>query len=170
MVGYKLKCEPGVILITPIGFYKFAQEYFEAAKLVKTIDTGKRRNHPAYFLYARSFELSLKSILLASRIVTKHSIRTLCGHDFDKILELFTGDLKKVVSFKKGDEDTLLILNKWYKNSEKKFEYYDIATSGIFGIDGNKYPNLPNLEALESLGEKMINNSVKSYILGKAKD
>jgi hypothetical protein len=146
----------------------FARDYFQVAKSAMKLDTGKRINYPAYFLYTRALELLLKSVLLASGTVTKENLKVKCKHDFDKILKLFTSDLKENICLEKSDEDVLLTLNKWYKTSEKKFEYYDLMTSGIISIEKTNYPILPDFNVLQSLGEKMINEKAKGYILSKS--
>jgi hypothetical protein len=168
MVNITIKIEPITLNTGPYGFYLFAQDYFKVAELAAKLDTKKRINYPAYFLYTRSFELIMKSILLASGIVSIKKIKSDYKHDLDKIIKGFTPDLKKIILLTKTDEAILLLLNKWYKTTEKKFEYYDLITSGIINIEKTDYPILPNLKVLQSLGEKMINLEVKKYILSKS--
>ncbi len=168
MVNTTMKVKPATFNTGPYGFYLFAQDYFKVAELATKLDTGKRINYPAYFLYTRSFELIIKSILLASRVADIEKLRTYYGHDFERIIKGLTIDLKKIILLTKNDEKNLLLLNRWYKTTEKKFEYYDLMTSGIINIEKTKYPILPDLKILQSLGERMINLEAKKYILSKS--
>ena len=168
MVNITVKIEPGTINTGPYGFYLFAQDYFKVAGLAAKIDTGKRINYPAYLLYTRSFELIMKSILLASGIDNIKKLKLNYKHDLDKIINGLTPDLKKIILLTKDDENILLLLNRWYKTAEKKFEYYDLITSGIINIEKTNYPILPDLKILQSFGEKMINLEAKNYVLSKS--
>jgi hypothetical protein len=144
----------------------FAADYFRAGEHIYKLDCGNRTNYSAYFLFTRSIELLLKSVLLADKSIKVTELKTKCKHDFDKILKLLTPDLKKLLKLTIDDENNIMILNCWYKTSEKKFEYYSLLTSGLSFIK-SPYPNLPDLEALRNLNTKLFSPDIEKYVLSK---
>ena len=64
MVNFKIKLEPINIRIAPYGFYSFSLDYYKAGEKASEISFDKKKNYPAYFLYSRSIELVIKSVLL----------------------------------------------------------------------------------------------------------
>ena len=87
-----ITCEPVEINVTPYGFYMFANDYYNVARKASEISFGKRINYPAYFLYCRSIELTIKSVLLASK---KYSLDEIKTHDFSKLLPKLDKSLLK---------------------------------------------------------------------------
>lgn len=166
-MDYKTKIETLHLDTNSYGFYIFAADYFRAGEHVYKLDCGKRINYSAYFLFTRSIELGLKSILLASKIIKIEELKTKCSHDFDKILKFITPDLKKSINLTKEDEKNIITLNHWYKTSEKKFEYYSLSTSG-FPFIKSSYPKLPKLEKLRDLNVKFFNPKIKNYVLSNS--
>lgn len=151
----------------PYGFYLFACDYFRAGTQVYKLDCGNRINYSAYFLFTRSIELVLKSVLLASKTVTISDLRKNTKHDFDKIFKLFKQDLRELLKITVEDEENIMILNKWYQTKEKKFEYYSLETSGLSFIKST-YPELPDLGTLKNLNIKFFSPEIKKYILSNS--
>lgn len=158
---YILKADPIHISITPYGFYSFAFDYYNTAKKASEIDFKKRINYPAYFLYCRSIELAIKAILLASK---KYSISEIKTHDFSKLLPKLDRTAKKLLMISDSDVKMLLILDKWYKTDQKRFEYFSLDTSGIFPINSNIYPGLPTLKEIDKLTNYMLNPGVIKFV------
>lgn len=166
-MDYKLTTKTVYIDTNPYGFYMFAADYFRAGEHVYKLDCDNRINYSAYFLFTRSIELGLKSILLASKIINVTELKIKCSHDFDKIFKLFTSDLRKLIDLTKEDEKNIMTLNHWYKTSEKKFEYYSLSTSGLSFIKSS-YPELPELKKIRDLNVKFFSPEIKNYILSNS--
>ncbi len=162
-----LKVETAHIDTNPYGYYKFSADYFRAADHVYKLDCGNRINYSGYFLFTRSIELMLKSVLLASKVIKTSELKTRCKHDLDKILKLLTPDLKRILQLTIDDENNILVLNRWYKTSEKKFEYYSLSTAGLPFIKST-YPQLPDIETLRSLNLKFFSAEIEKYILSSS--
>ena len=156
----------------PVGFYMFSCDYFKAAKTTTTLDLGTRINYPAYFLYCRSLELILKSILLATKKYKLENLRkkVFFGHDIFKGLELLKKEWSEydIIGLTSDDEKTIIDLNKWYKIDEKRFEYYEFPTGTEIGLTktpkGREYPDLPSLGHLDELVNKFLNSRIKKFI------
>ncbi len=144
-MDYILKVEPCIIHITPFGFYQFALDYNKAAKAVSKIDFQKRINYPAYFLYCRSIELTIKAVLLASKNFSKKEIHT---HDFCKLLPKLGHHLEKVLLLKDVYKNMIFDLDKWYKTDQKRFEYFSLETGIPCFIESNK--DFPSYQHLKS--------------------
>jgi len=158
----------------PYGFYMFSRDYFKAAKVVSNLDFGKRLNYPAYFLYCRSLELIIKSILLATKKYKLEDLmkKKIFGHDISKGLCLLEKEDSKnnLVKLSPKNKGIINNLNKWYKTDEKKFEYYGLLTGmETFKektIKEGMYPDLPPLEILEKLFDNFSNPRIVKYITG----
>ena len=115
-----ITCEPVEINVTPYGFYMFANDYYNVARKASEISFGKRINYPAYFLYCRSIELTIKSVLLASK---KYSLDEIKTHDFSKLLPKLDKSLLKILIIGNSDKQMLNNLDKWYKTDQRMFSF-----------------------------------------------
>lgn len=167
-MDYKISVATGYLDTRPYGFYRFADDYYRAGKLVSKMRCGNRINYPAYFLYTRSIELAMKSVLLASKKFTVDQLRMKLHHDLALILRELTPDFKKKLKITLEDEKVLLTINKWYKTNKKKFEYYDLGTTGIEFLADKNYPDLPRTSVLRTICGKMMNPRVLKYILSNS--
>ena len=142
-----LKIETGVINISPFGFQYFASEFLNTAKSYPTKD---RFTPVPYYLYCRSLELSVKAFLLLKG-KSKKFIKNKVGHDlligFKEAEKL---NLGKLLQVKQSEKIELEKANEYY--ASKSFEYFDI-TKVMHG-----YPALPDLDILDSLAERLVEN------------
>ena len=162
MKNIKIKIKPLKINITPYGFYSFARDYYYSAKAVSTLEPELKNkiNYPAYFLYCRSIELSIKAVLLASGNVKEGELKRY-KHDFNKLIPSLTKELKRILMMTRDDEKMLIDIDKWYKTDQKRFEYF--STDTLF--DSNQLPILPELSVLDSLSIKMIGPQVNKFVV-----
>ncbi|MEN9921407.1 MAG: hypothetical protein RLZZ517_385 [Candidatus Parcubacteria bacterium] len=154
----KIKVEPIKINVTPYGFYVFARDYYQSANTVSAINFKNKIKYPAYFLYCRSIELTIKSVLLASG---EYKLNQIKKHDFSKLIPFLNSKLKKILMLNKKDIDLLLNIDKWYKTDQKKFEYFSLGVA----IGFEKLPELPSLVDLKSLNSKMLGPQVDKFVV-----
>lgn len=173
MTNITIKPSPGHVDTKPYGFYIFSLDYFKAAQVVSTLDFQNKINCPAYFLYCRSLELIMKSILLATKKYTLRDLanRKIFGHDLLKGLNLLKKEKSgnNIIKLSKQDKKMISDLNKWYKTDEKRFEYYALFTGvEMFRkkmIADGKYPDLPPLKTLEKLFDNFLNPRIIKHII-----
>jgi hypothetical protein len=173
MTNITMKVETLHIDTNPYGFYIFSYDYFKAAQSSSNLDFGKRTNYPAYFLYCRSLELIIKSILLATKKYKSKDLamRKIFSHDILKGLKLLEKDAPdNLIKISSDDKKMINNLNKWYgvDGAGKKFEYYGLLTGmEVFKeetIKRGEYPELPSLKDLERLFDKFLNPRIVKYI------
>ena len=166
----RIRVKPLELDTKPYGFFMFSMDYLKAARAAAAIEYENRTNFPAYFLYCRSLELAIKSILLQGKRYSLKDVKDV-GHNLETGIEKLTQENLLHVPIKFTNKDSRIIadLNKWYKTDQKKFEYYGVLT-GIEAfkkklIEKGEYPDLPNLRDLDDLLNKFVNPKVEKYVL-----
>lgn len=143
-----IKVEPAVVNISPLGFHRYASEFYEAAR---SLQRPENYSPVHYYLYCRSLELALKAYLLAKGI-SKKKLKNKFRHDLKKTLRkaesLGLGD---EVSLSDEQRDHLALANAHYKS--KAFEYFEVSTL-VSQMKGQH--NLPDLDVLESLSGSLL--------------
>jgi hypothetical protein len=144
---------------TAFGLWRFAEDYLNAALLVKRPAESFRDNLeisiPAYFLAGHSIELSLKAFLRARGVSVGDLRSKAYGHNLEAILrESRRRKLGLVVSLTKTDIDSVFLLNQVYK--PKELEY--IVTG---------YRQFPAYGALVVCAKKLV-QGLKDYCYKKS--
>ena len=110
--NYIMHCSVGKLRISPYFFYKYAKDYLGLTKKLK--ETSNFSPVP-YFLYCRSIELSLKSlILLLNENMTVIDIKRY-DHNLSRILKKAEVDNKKEI-LNKSDKEIIKVANYLYSN------------------------------------------------------
>lgn len=147
-----LKAQSEIIIQceTSAGFLLHANEFLAAAELVLNRTTGI--SLPAYFLFGRSIELSLKAYLLGcgmpiSELASRKKSRKKFGHDLASLLEeAQRRSLNNIVQLNQHEIEAINLLNFDYK--EKRLEYR---------VTGGRYC-LPLIEVTEEVARKLVFN------------
>ena len=142
-----IKAEPGIINISPFGFFHYGKEFFDTAKGFKQ---SAHFSPVPYFLYCHSIELVLKAFLLVKGVPKKDlPKRNLYGHDLEKILEKAKElDLEKFVKITPEQEREISKANKYY--ASKGFEYFEVIRAV------KAYPELPDLLVLDQVASELV--------------
>jgi hypothetical protein len=150
-----IKAEPGIIHISPFGFFHYGKEFLDAAKGFKQ---SAYYSPAPYFLYCRSIELFLKAFLLAKGVPKKHlPKRNLYWHDLEKILKKAQDlSLSAFVKITPEQEKEISKANRYY--AFKGFEYFEV----IKGVKA--YPELPDLLFLEKVASELVTH-LESFCL-----
>jgi hypothetical protein len=142
---YFIKAENVKLNITPLGFFKYASDYFDTANKW-TVDT--KFSPVPYFLYCRTIELALKSYLLAKGTELKW-IKKKLSHDLNKALEhAIKNCLEQVLVVTDDDKKEIAKANEYYKS--KGFEYF-LVSNHVKGL-----ALLPDLEKLKNFACKLL--------------
>jgi hypothetical protein len=155
---YVLKAESGMYRVSPFGFYKYAKEFFDAGEIYEESIKDRKGFSPVpYYLYCRSIELMLKSILLyCDPKFTENKLKKEYGHDLIKILNAAEILLKSKLL---NNEEQMVIkkANDYYQ--DKGFEYFKVDKA----VQG--YKDLPELSQLKEITQKLLKNPVsKKYL------
>jgi len=146
MGNYVLKAEPGVLHISPLGFHRYASEFFRAAQDFKINDGF---SPVPYYLICRSVELALKAFLLAQGVPKRTLKERTLGHDLEKVLKKAVSlGLDQVVSITPQHKEELGKANNYY--ASKGFEYFEVTRAAT------GYPNLPDLRVLSDFASLLI--------------
>lgn len=130
---------------TPEGFLLHANEFFLAAELVLNRANGVV-SLPAYFLFGRSIELSLKAFLLRCGMKITKLRSPKFGHDLSALLdEAMKRGLICEVPLNQREVAVVHLLNEDYE--KKKYEY--LITRGTY--------SLPLIEVTEEVSRKLAN-------------
>lgn len=150
-----IKAEPGIINISPFGFFHYGKEFFDTAKGFKQ---SAHFSPVPYFLYCHSIELALKAFLLVKGVPKKDLPKqNLYGHDLEKILEKAKElDLEKFVKIAPEQEREISKANKYYVS--KGFEYFEVIKAVT------AYPELPDLLFLEKVASELVTH-LESFCL-----
>ncbi len=167
-----IKAEPAYIDTNPIGSFSFFKDFLDAARASLSIATTFGVNFPALFLYARSLELAMKSVLLAFK---KHKTdqlkqKSTFGHNLEKGVRLLNESNQKLVIFSKNDTNTISRLNHWYNNENGKMsEYYQLSASVPSfreqNIKNGNLPEIPDFDQLDDIAEKFLKKTVVNFII-----
>ncbi len=104
----------------PEGFLRLAREFVAAGQLV--LNRTNEVSFPAYFLFGRAIELSLKAFLLRSTLSIDVLSRAPYGHNLVSLLETAINDgLANVVALSAQEQATIQLLSDDY--TDKRFEY-----------------------------------------------
>lgn len=128
---------------TPAGFIFDAREFLKAAELVLNRASGI--SLPAYFLFGRSIELSLKAFLLAHSMSAKELAIRPYGHNLVALLEAAAQHgLHVRVPFATIDSGVLELLSHEYLSSRLGYR-----------ITGRTY-HLPLIEMTEDIARRLV--------------
>ncbi len=140
--------KPAVANISPLGFHRYASEFYAAAQ---SIGRPEGFSPVPYYLYCRSLELALKAYLLANG-VSKKRLKGKFGHDLEKALRKAESlGLSDHVLLSSEQHEQIAVANGHYKS--KAFEYFQVPTL-IDRIKGRH--KLPDLDALGSLTGSLL--------------
>lgn len=110
---------------TPLGLWKRAKEFAEAAAVVADA-AGNQLSVPAYYLSGHSIELSLKAFLFDNGVPLQQLKREY-GHDLKALVdEAIRHDLKSKVHLSARELGEIYGLNCEYV--AKRFEYHEAET------------------------------------------
>ena len=145
MTNIVIKIPTIVLKVSPYGFYKYAEDFFNAGMKYKK---NTKFSPVPYYLYCRSIELSLKSFLLfADKNINMQKLKHEYGHNIitlvNKTESLFS---KKLLN--KKEREVIKIANNWYY--DKGFEYFRVQDFA-HGFSG-----LPDLLKLEKISQKLL--------------
>jgi len=138
-----IKIEPFRINITPLGFHKYAHDYYTAAEQWTNKIKDTSYSPVPYFLYCRAIELGLKAYLLGKRKKIKYV------HDLTTILrDARLNSLDHLFKTTEQEENEILIANNIY--NKKGFEYFFVLNHVT------KLKDLPKLNVLRKYSEKLL--------------
>lgn len=129
-----------------MGFHLYASEWLKAGQLVASqVDPFRP---VAYYLFARSIELSLKSFLLIHRISLAELKSRQLGHDLTALLARASALGLPQLS----DEQHIVMAkaNEYY--TEKVFEYFAMQEA----VTG--FQRMPELSLLGDLASQLVND------------
>jgi hypothetical protein len=129
--GKASKCEKVKKLIikdfqpTPLGLWKLAKEFAEAAGVVAD-NAGNQLSVPAYYLWGHSIELSLKAFLFDNGVPLQQ-LKRKYGHDLKALVdEAMRHNIKSKVHLSVRELGEIYGLN--YEYVAKRFEYHEAET------------------------------------------
>ena len=109
---------------SPLGLYRYADEYRAAAEIVQSQKPGKLII-PIYYLYGHAIELALKAFL-RSQGQTVEQLKSL-GHDLEVALSAAEASgLAGFMTLPADDRTALELLNPYYR--DKELEYIKVGT------------------------------------------
>ena len=147
--GQIIRPQTLVINISPLGFHRYALQFFDAAKSIILTESF---SPVPYYLYCHSLELALKAYLLAKNIPIKDLKTTPLGHDLMNLLRTASDlGLDEIVPVSEIHRDEVRKANDYYDVRQKGFEYFRV-TRLI-----SQYQSLPNLGILEEFTFTVIN-------------
>lgn len=128
---------------TSVGFWFDAREFLVAAEHVINRATGV--SLPAYFLFSRSIELSLKAYLLGCDMTAKTLSSRKFGHNLAALLaEAVDKRLHALVPFEPDESTVVQLLSLEYLNTRLGYR-----------VSGATYL-LPSIEITEEVARKLI--------------
>lgn len=128
---------------TPAGFLYDSREFLKAAELVLNRASGV--SLPAYFLFSRSIELSLKAFLLSVGVAAKTLSSHKYGHNRVTLLaEATKNGLKDRVSIKTIEVGVIELLSQEYLSTRLGYRI----------TNGSYY--LPHIEMTEAVARKLV--------------
>jgi len=131
--------------IGPFGFYRYADEYHQAANAI--IPRNSFSPVP-YYLYCRSLELGLKAYLLTKGLSQK-DLKLIFGHNLTKLLnKAKRKGLLRIFSIERTEEEVIRNANVYYKS--KALEYFDLYRAGT------GYRDLPELTELAKITSNLL--------------
>lgn len=129
---------------TSHGFLTHAREFLIAAEVVVNRAEGISAL-PAYFLYGRSVELSLKSFLLGCGLTAKALAARAFGHNLVALLEeAEVQGLREHVALEAVESGVIRLLS--YDYMEKRLEYR--VTGGLY--------HLPLIDVTERVARRLV--------------
>ena len=139
MTSYTIEVEGSTINLSPIGFRKWAADYFQA---FKALPSEEGFSAVPFFICCRSIELAMKARHLESK--SHKDVKRLYSHDLVRSYEGLDAEQRSLSS---GEAALLKAANEIYV--QKAFEYFNVldAVSG--------YTNYPDLNQLAALAEKL---------------
>jgi hypothetical protein len=123
---------------TPLGFVRYASEFYQAARTVD--DTiGHKRGYeivapiPALFLIGQSIELSLKAFLL-HKGVSLRDLRSTYGHELRRALKKAKElGVHSSITLSRNDEGLLGILDELYSTKQLQYTVTGMKTFPSYG-------------------------------------
>lgn len=141
-----IKAEPGIIHISPFGFFHYGKEFLDAAKGFKQ---SAYYSPAPYFLYCRSIELVLKAFLLGKGVPKNDLPKRTLSHDLEKIFKKAQDlGLSEFVNITPEQEREIAKANRYY--ASKGFEYFEVIKAV------KAYPELPDLLLLEKISSELV--------------
>lgn len=139
MTSRAIEVEGTKINLSPIGFRRWAADYFQA---FKALPPEEGFSVVPFFLCCRSIELALKALHLESK--SQKDVKCLYSHNLVEAYEDLGAEQRKLSS----DEVELLnAANAIYVR--KEFEYFNV----LHAVTG--YKNYPDLSRLAALAETL---------------
>lgn len=143
-----INAEPIHLNISPYGFNHYAAEYLAVAR---SVEIGTSFSPVPYYLYCRCLELGLKAFLLLKGVPEQELKRKSLGHDLNAIvLRCEVLGLLSYLTLSSEEKGEISKANEYY--ATKDFEYVNVFKV----VQG--YPELPDLQVLDSIGAKIIDN------------
>jgi hypothetical protein len=143
-MDYVITPKSGHVNLSPVGFHVWAEHYYKCRHDFKSPDVF---SPVPYFLLCRTVELELKSKHLQHK--NREHVKKSFGHDLLKLYESLNISQKILTE---EELITLKMANAMYK--DKGFEYFS-PHNAVTGFSG-----FPNLETLDSIAKKLIDNNV----------
>lgn len=153
-MNYRIKCETGIIVITPYILAKIADDFHNSATLYNNI---KNFSLATYSMYLSSIERGLKAAILSRGCTQarKCFLAKCIGHDLEKVIEEFEIHFTNILSSE--DKINIKKVNKLY--FKKGFDYF---SDEMLGEMFNGYKNLPELKVIMNISKK-----VNKFIIDK---
>ena len=141
--------EPIVVRLSPLGFHRYASQFYDAAK---SVEVGTSFTPVPYYLYCHSLELVLKAFLLTNNVsIEQLKDSRKLGHNLTKVLNKAKGlGLEDIVKITGVQEGEIRKANDYYNNPHKGFEYFEVIPA-VMG-----YKNLPDLDVLADLTSTLV--------------
>ena len=145
--GVVVTPEPARVRLSPPGFHYYASDFLRAGKAVA--EGAPPFSPVAYYLFARSIELSIKAYLVVHRVSERRLKSKQLGHNLEALLtEAIARDLLAHVPLSNGEQEEIRRTNRYY--SSKVFEYFTFEATA-FG-----YPHKPQLHVIGAAADTLV--------------